>query len=100
MTSETPVDDAAETRRVWLVERTYSDDELNIVILTYATPDGEWYHRKERALTSFTGDQRETLAALEVPVSNLGRVEDDEEREWFATEASRMQADHEPDDAV
>jgi hypothetical protein len=100
MDTETSVDDQAETRRVWLVERTYSDDELNIVILTYATPDGEYYHRRERALTSFTGDQRETLAALDVPVSDLGRVEDDEEREWFATEASRMQAAHEPDDAV
>ena len=100
MTSETTADDATETRRVWLVERTYSDDELNIVILTYATPDGEFYHRRERALTSFTGDQRETLAALDVPVSNLGRVDDDDEREWFATEASRMQAEHDPDDAV
>ena len=100
MDTDTGTAEEAETRRVWLVERTYSDDELNIVILTYATPDGEWYHRKERALTSFTGDQRETLAALEVPVSNLGRVEDDEEREWFATEASRMRAEHEPDDAV
>ena len=100
MDTDTGTAEEAETRRVWLVERTYSDDELNIVILTYATPDGEWYHRKERALTSFTGDQRETLAALEVPVSNLGRVEDDEEREWYATEASRMRAEHEPDDAV
>ena len=100
MDTDTKPAAAAETRRVWLVERTYSDDELNIVILTYATPDGEWYHRKERALTSFTGDQRETLAALDVPVSNLGTVEDEEEREWFAAEASRMQARHEPDDAV
>ena len=40
--------------RVWLVERTYSDDEQNLIILTYATPDGEQYYRKERALTSFT----------------------------------------------
>ena len=28
-----------EQVRVWLVERTYSDDEQNLIILTYATPD-------------------------------------------------------------
>ena len=48
--------------RVWLVERTYSDDEQNIIILTYATTDGKQYFRKERALTSFSGG-RETTAA-------------------------------------
>jgi len=50
---------AAETR-VWLVERTYSDDEQNLIILTYATADGRQDFRKERALTSFSGDHRET----------------------------------------
>ena len=48
--------------RVWLVERTFSDDEQNIVILVYATPDGTRYYREERALTSFT-DARDTTAA-------------------------------------
>ena len=41
--------------RAWLVERTFSDDEQNLVILVYATTDGERYLRKERALTSFAG---------------------------------------------
>lgn len=33
--------DSDDTVRVWLVERTDSDDEQNVVVLTYATPDGE-----------------------------------------------------------
>ena len=51
-------DEAAETERVWLVERTYGDDEQNMIILTYATPDGRRDYRKERALPSFTGPAR------------------------------------------
>jgi len=42
----------AERVRVWLVERTYSDDEQNLIISTYATPDGRRYYRQERALTT------------------------------------------------
>jgi len=38
-------DEADETERMWLVERTYSDDEQNVVILVYATEDGRRYHR-------------------------------------------------------
>jgi hypothetical protein len=85
--------------RVWLVERTYSDDEQNIIILTYATPDGEQVFRKERALTSFTGDDRGTTAALDVSPSNLGAAEDDR-IEAYAAEADRMAARHDPDDEI
>ena len=87
-----------ETVRVWLVERTYSDDEQNLIILVYATPDGERYFRKERALTSST-DVRETTAALDVAADDLGTVRDDE-RERYAVEATRMAAEHDPDDAI
>lgn len=86
--------------RVWLVERTYSDDEQNLIVLTYATPDGERDFRKERALTSFTGDRRETEVSLDVDPSNLGPVEDAETREYYAAEAERMAADHDPDDVL
>ncbi|WP_436932050.1 hypothetical protein [Halosimplex halobium] len=89
-----------ETVRVWLVERTYSDDEQNIIILVYATPDGRRYFRKERALTSFTSDVRETTAAVDVPPRNLGTVTDPEERERYATEAARMADAYDPDDTV
>ncbi|MCU4717079.1 hypothetical protein [Halapricum hydrolyticum] len=89
----------SETVRVWLVERTYSDDEQNLIILIYATVDGKRYFRKERALTSFTGDSRETTAALEVESDKLGTTDPDD-RPRYAAEASRMAAEHDPDDPV
>lgn len=84
---------------VWLVERTYSDDEQNMIILTYATTNGKQYYRKERALTSFT-DVRDTTAAIEADQDNLGAVEDPELRERYATEAQRMADAHDPDDVI
>lgn len=88
-----------ETTRVWLVERTYSDDEQNLIILTYATEDGSQYFRKERALTSFT-DVRETTAAVDAEPSNLGDVDDDALRDQYAREARRMAERHDPDDVI
>jgi len=90
--------ESEDTVRVWLVERTYSDDEQNIIILVYATPDGERYFRKERALTSFT-DVRDTTAAVDVDPGNLGEVEP-EKRERYAAEATRIAENHDPDDVV
>ncbi|EFW93767.1 hypothetical protein ZOD2009_01450 [Haladaptatus paucihalophilus DX253] len=86
--------------RVWLVERTYSDDEQNLIILVYATPDGSRYFRKERALTSFTGAARETTAALDVSPNQLGAVDDPETRERYATEAERMADEYDPAESV
>jgi len=88
-----------DTVQVWLVERTYSDDEQNLIILTYATPDGQRYFRKERALTSFT-DTRETTAAVDVAPKNLGDVSDPDRVQRYATEARRMQEVHDPDDVI
>jgi hypothetical protein len=86
--------------RVWLVERTYSDDEQNIIILTYATPDGEYSFRKERALPSFTGGGRETTAGADVAPGNLSPVDDAALQERYATEAERMAGKHDPGDAI
>lgn len=86
--------------RLWLVERTYSDDEQNIVILIYATTDGRRYHRKERALPTFTGSHRETPASMTQPPDQLGEVSDPELRERYAREANRMAASHGPTDPV
>ncbi|MGB9965380.1 hypothetical protein [Halobacterium sp. CBA1126] len=88
-----------DTVRVWLVERTYSDDEQNIIILTYATPDGERYFRKERALTSFS-DVRDTTAAVDADPGNLGDTGDPDLVEQYATEAKRMREAHDPDDVI
>ncbi|MFC7134495.1 MULTISPECIES: hypothetical protein [Salinibaculum] len=89
-----------ERVRVWLVERTYGDDEQNLIILTYATPDGSQSFRKERALTSFTGDERGTKAALDVSPTNLSDVTDEQTRQQYAAEAERMAASHDPDDTI
>ncbi|MBX0325374.1 hypothetical protein EGH21_20310 [Halomicroarcula sp. F13] len=91
---------ADESVRVWLVERTYSDDEQNLIVLTYATPDGQRDFRKERALTSYTGDHRETPVSMAVDPDNLGRVDDAETRDRYAGEVERMQAKHDPDDVL
>jgi hypothetical protein len=90
---------SAASVRVWLVERTYSDDEQNMIIVTYATPDGGRYFRKERALTSF-GDVRDTTASMDVDPDSLGTVDDDRERDQYAAEAERMAAVHDPDDVI
>ncbi|SEO90333.1 hypothetical protein SAMN04487948_10751 [Halogranum amylolyticum] len=95
MSSEPTTDDV----RVWLVERTYSDDEQNLIILTYATLDGDRYYRKERALTSFS-DVRDTTAAVTAEPDNLGTVDDPDLKEQYATEARRMQQVHDPDDVI
>jgi len=93
------IDADAERVRMWLVERTYSDDEQNMVILTYATPDGERYFRKERALTSFS-DVRDTTAAVDTDPENVGAVSDSADRERYAAEAERMAQAHDPDDVI
>ena len=89
-----------ETRRVWLVERTYSDDEQNLIIITYATPDGSRDFRKERALTSFSGQPRATPVSLDVDVSNLGTVEDPDTRERYEAEATRMADKYDPGETL
>ena len=90
----------ADAVRVWLVERTYSDDELNLIILTYATPDGRREFRKERALPSFAGPDRETPASLEVDPDDLAAVDDPETRERNAQAVDRLRETHGPDDPV
>ena len=91
--------DDADPICVWLVERTYSDDEQNMIILTYATLDGKRDFRKERALTSF-GDVRDTTAAVDVDPGNLGSVDDPDLREQYAAESQRMEQQHDPDDVI
>ncbi len=80
--------------RVWLVERTYSDRDL--LTLVYATPDGEWYLRKERA--GRLGG--ETTAAIEVERERLAPVTDESEKERYATEATRIAEKRDADDTV
>lgn len=41
-----------------------------------------------------------TRAAVTADPDDLGMVTDEDRRTWYAEEASRMAAEHEPDDAV
>ena len=84
------------TVRAWLVERTFSDDELNVVILVYATPDGRRALRKERAYTSFAGGSAGSPVSIEVEPGRLSAVTDDERRGRYAAEARRMARRHDP----
>ena len=92
-------DETGASVRVWLVERTYGDDEQNMIILTYATPDGARDFRKERALTS-AGDRRETPVSIAVDPDNLGHVDDAETRDRYAAEVERMRETHEPAESL
>jgi hypothetical protein len=93
-------DTAAETEQVWMVERTFSADSPHILVIVYATPDGERYLRKERAYNRFGGNAPEVTAAIDASPEELVAVEDSERRERYAQEAGRMMDRHDPGDAV
>lgn len=80
--------------RCWLVEREYTDRGL--VVLAYATPDGERAVRREMSAT-VAGD---VTAARDVDAEQLEPVTDPDERERYAAEASRMADRHDPEDVI
>ncbi|PSP55635.1 hypothetical protein BRC82_04685 [Halobacteriales archaeon QS_1_67_19] len=79
-----------------MAERTYASDEHNIVI-TYATPDGERYLRKNRTRRALV---EPPTAALDVSPARLDPAGDPERRERYAAEADRMADRHDPDETV
>ncbi|ARS89292.1 hypothetical protein [Natrarchaeobaculum aegyptiacum] len=80
--------------RVWLVERGYTNRDL--IVLEYATPDGERVFRREVASQALDT----VRAAKEVSPTDLGTVDDPDLRERYATEVERMANEHNPDDPV
>jgi hypothetical protein len=81
---------------VWLVDRQF--DSKGLVRLTYATPDGKRVHTtevSERRLMMGDG----VTAGRDVEASALGETPE-ESVERFATEATRMAAEHDPDETV
>lgn len=88
------------TTTVWMVERTFSADSPHILVIVYATPDGQQYLQQERAYNRFGGTAPEVTAAIEVDSATLVSVSDEERRERYAAEADRMMNRHDPDDAV
>ena len=85
-----------DTERLWMVERTYTDRDL--VVLIYATPDGERRLRKE--LSSTMLDRTTVTAAVDADPPDLEPVEDEATRERYATEVERVREDHDPDDPI
>ncbi len=83
----------SEPVRCWLVERTYTDRDL--VVLVYATPDGERALRKELAASML--DRTTVTAATEADPDDLAPVEDADTRERYAMEADRVRDAHDPD---
>lgn len=86
----------AEDVRLWMVERSY--DTRNLITVVYATTDGDRYHRKE--LSSSMLSRMDVTAATEIPATDLEPIEDEQRRQRYATEATRMAETHAPDDAV
>lgn len=86
----------AEDVRLWMVERSY--DTRNLITVVYATTDGDRYHRKE--LSSSMLSHMDVTAATEISATDLEPIEDEQRRQRYATEATRMAETHAPDDAV
>ena len=75
-------------------------DSHHVTFLPVVNGDGRQEFRKERALTSFSGDHRDTAVSLAVPARNLGDVDDPDTRDRYATEATRMAEAYDADDTL
>lgn len=82
--------------RVWLVERGYNNRDL--IILTYATPDGTRAFRRELAAQAVDLDS--VTAAKDVAPDDLSSVADPDKRERYALEATRMAEKHDPEETI
>jgi hypothetical protein len=81
--------------RTWLVAREV--DSRNLLTLTYATPDGARFYRRQQSADAPGPDP---TAARRVDAADLRPVVDAATRERYADEAARMAARHDPDDRV
>ncbi|MFT4947734.1 MAG: hypothetical protein ACI8TL_001983 [Natronomonas sp.] len=86
-----------ERTRVWLVERSYGNDE-DLVTLVFATTDGEKQLKKQLSHNMLYG--KTITAAREKDPETLDEVKDEQTRQRYASEASRMAEKHDPDDEV
>ena len=85
-----------EEVRVWLVERGYNNRDL--IILKYATPDGEQLFRRELASQVIGVDT--VTAAKDVPPADLQVVGDLDLQERYESEVTRVMNKHDPDDVI
>lgn len=89
----------SDEERVWLVERTFSDEEQNLIVLRYATEDGSAELVQEQAVPSTTGDVDAEVSVTTEP-KDLREVDDDETQQQYAEEAQRVQEHHEIEDRI
>jgi len=89
--------DSEETVQCWLVERSSFGDE-RMVTLIYASPDGERHVTKQ--LSPNLLRRKRVTAATEAAPGQLEPVVDDETRERYAAEATRMADTHDPEEEV
>ncbi|USZ70810.1 hypothetical protein [Natronosalvus halobius] len=87
--------DSSDAVRCWLVERTF--DDRNLVTLVYAMSNGERYQRRERSATALRRGPP-VPAAKRIDASELAPVPDEDTRERYAEEASRVADEYAPDD--
>lgn len=85
-----------ETVRVWLVERGYNNRDL--IILKYATPEGDRIFRNEFA--SQVIDTKTVTAAKDVSPDDLESIDEADVQDRYKAEATRMAAEHDPDDPI
>lgn len=85
-----------DTVRCWLVDREYDDRDL--VTLTYATPDGTQKRVYQRASTLLRDNP--ATAAITVDPTDLTPVTDPDTRDRYASEATRIESEYQPDDTI
>ena len=95
--SETNDEEEAETVRVWMVERGYTNRDL--ITLVYATPDGERALRNERAAATM-GHGSGVSAARDIDPDRLSPVADGETVERYRREVERTVEKYDPDETI
>ena len=85
--------------RVWLVERTFSRDIGNMVMLTYATENGERFMMKEKAVSN-PEDADSIPCSVEVEESRLSEVPETDMKERYEREAERLMEEKSPDSYI
>ena len=83
------------TEQCWLVERDFYDEDL--VTLVYATPDGRRHITQQRSQALLM--QGQVTAAISVEADRLEPTPE-EDRDRYASEASRMAETYDPDEEV
>jgi hypothetical protein len=80
----------------WLVERTY--DDRGMVTVVFATPDGERMQRRD--LSAQLLSRSPVTAARDIAAEKLQAVADDDLRERYAREVTRVRERYGPDDEL